>query len=218
MRRCRQLFVMISQTDTGIAQLVQSFCRYPYNHVSLTLDPSLRQWYSFARYVQDAPFFSGFIREPVERFLAKNGDANVRIFCLEIPENRALQLEQLFTKAGQPDGELIYNLFDAIASGFGGSMQLPNSHTCLSFACSVLGRHHRSIKALNDDLLPFLIYEGSLAALVPDSGSREDLYFTRLGLLHSTAYSLRQLGILSFRLLRHGFDGYMARRFHRSVH
>lgn len=217
MAQNRQLFLMISQTDTGVGRVIRTFCRYPYNHVSLTLDASLRRWYSFARYVQDAPFFGGFIQEPPERFLAKNGSAHVRIFRVEIPEKQAQSLEELFTLAGQPQGELIYNYFDALASGFGFHLGIPHSHTCLSFACSVLGAQHRSIAALNDELMPFLIYEGNLAALVSDSGSREDLYFTRLGFLRGMAGSVRQLAILSFRLVCHSFDGYIARRFHHSV-
>ena len=53
----RQLFILVSQTHTGIARLIRGVCNYPYNHVSVTLDPSLRRWYSFARYVQDAPLY-----------------------------------------------------------------------------------------------------------------------------------------------------------------
>lgn len=217
MVKTRQIFVMISRTDTGIAKLIRRVSRYPYNHVSLTLDPSLRQWYSFARYVQDAPFYSGFIREPVERFLAGEGDAQVRIFRLEIPASQAQELEQLCRQAGKDDSGLIYNLFDAAASGIGWSLPLPEAHTCLSFACSVLGREHRNIQSLSEALEPWLIYEGSLAALVPDSGSREDIYFTQIGLLSGTLKSLKQFGILTFRLMRTSFSSYMAHRFHRTA-
>lgn len=49
MVRTKPLFVMISQTDTAIARIIRAFCRYPYNHVSLTLDRDFRTWYSYAR-------------------------------------------------------------------------------------------------------------------------------------------------------------------------
>ena len=217
MPRTRPLYIMISRTDTGIARIIRTVSRYPYNHVSLTLDPELGQWYSFARYVQDAPFYSGFIREPIERFLAGQGDAQVRIFRLEIPEHQAAGLEALCEKAGRTDSGLIYNLFDAIASGIGWSLPIPNAHTCLSFACSILGQTHRTIRSLSDELEPWLVYEGSLAALVPDSGSREDLYFTHIGLLDSTWHSAKQLAVLTARLMRSSFDSYMAHRFHRTA-
>lgn len=218
MIKTRQLFLMISRTDTGMARFIRTFSRYPYNHVSLTLDPSLRRWYSYARYVQDAPFYSGFICEPVERFLAQSGDAQVRIYRLDIPVKKADELDKLLEKAGRTDSGLIYNYFDAVAGTMGCRLPIPNAHTCLSFACRVLERQHLSIQSLSNDLRPYMIYEGSLAALVPDSGSREDLYFTNLGFLNGTAHSAMQLAVLTLRMVAHAFDSYKAHRFQRTVH
>ena len=59
----RQIFILVSQTGTGMAKLIRCVSRYPYNHVSLTLDPSLTKWYSFARYVRDVPLHGGLVSE-----------------------------------------------------------------------------------------------------------------------------------------------------------
>lgn len=218
MIRTRQLFILVSRTDTGIAQVIRTFSRYPYNHVSLTLDPSLRRWYSFARYVQDTPFYSGFICEPVERFYAENGDAQVRLYRVEIPSKTAEELEALMDKASQPDSGLIYNYFDALAGAMGGKLPITGSHTCLSFACSILERQHLSIKSLCRDLEPSMIYEGALSSLIPDSGRRDDLYFTRLGFLHGTALSAKQLALLTHRMVAQAFDIYKFLVSHRTAH
>lgn len=211
----RQLYVMVSQTNTGVARLIRAATRYPYNHVSLTLDPDLRRWYSFARYVQDAPLYSGFICESVERLCDGDGDAQVRIFRVEIPERNARRLEQLLE---QPDhSHLIYNYFDALVSALGIHLPVPDCHTCLSFACEVLGQEHLNIRSLCEQLEPCRIYEGSLADLVPHSGSREDPYFSELGLVRGSVHSVIQLGTLTMRTVAHGFSSYMAHRFHRTV-
>lgn len=212
----KPLYLMISRTDTYMGRFIRVFCRYPYNHVSLTTDPELRQWYSFARYVQDTPLFGGYIREPVERFLAKTGDADVRIFRLDMAQQQIADLEQLFSKAGHPS--MIYNQYDALASWFGGHIDIPNAYTCLGFASAVLGRRFHSIRELNKALEPYLYYNGALAALVPDSGRRDDPYFTRLGLLHGTSASAKQLGALSLRLIRHCYNSLKAHRSHSTVH
>ncbi len=218
MQETRYLYIMLSQTDTVVGRVIRSVSQYPYNHVSLTLDASLRQWYSFARYVQDAPFFGGFVREPVERFLAKTGDVQVRIFRLAIPMHRARMLEQYLATAGQSRYKLLYNYYDALACGMGFRMELPDAHTCLSFACTALDRPYRSIEALGNALEDCKIYQGSLASLVGDSGCREDIYFSRMGLIRGTAVSAVQLGLLSCRLICQGFDSHTARRFHRSAY
>lgn len=203
MNDTRHLYVMISRTDTGMARFIRSCCNYPYNHVSLTLDPSLRSWCSFARYHKDAPFYSGFIKEPVERFYDNSGDAHVRIFRIEIPRDRARRIEQLFLQAGRRETRLIYNYFDAMASVLNAKVAISGSYTCLSFACAVIGRQFRKIEALNNALQDQLYYEGSLARLVPDSGSREDCFFQPIGLAKGYWHSAKQLGLVTARFIRH---------------
>ena len=57
-----QLYIMLSRTDTGMGRLIRFFTRYDYNHVSLSLDPRLHSWVSFARYAVDVPLAGGFVR------------------------------------------------------------------------------------------------------------------------------------------------------------
>lgn len=199
------LYIMLSETHTGMGRMIRNISRFRYNHVSLTLDPTLRNWYSFARYHRDAPFYSGFIREPVERFLAHTGDAHVRIFRLEISPERYRRIEQLLCHAGRPENRLIYNYFDALASVLKQKIAIGGAYTCLSFACAVLQRQFRQIKGLNNALSNDLYYEGSLCAIAPDSGSRDDAYFTKIGFARAHWKSLRQFSLITFRFIRHRF-------------
>lgn len=216
MTATRPLYIMISSTDTGMARFIRTFSRYPYNHVSMTLDPDLRNWCSFARYHQDAPFYSGFIKEPVERFYCNSGDANVRIFRLDIPKERARRIEQLFLQAGRKETRLIYNYFDALASVMNLKIAISGSYTCLSFACAVIGRQYRHIEDLNNALEPHLFYEGSLAELVPDSGSREDTFFQPIGLMKGYWCSAKQLALVTARFIRHRRGDFVDQKLHAS--
>lgn len=217
MVKTRPLFVMASQTDTHIARLIRAVTRYPYNHVSVTLDPELTGWYSFARYAQDAPFYGGFILETPARLLGTQGDTQVRIFRVDIPEASAAELEAMLPLANRRDSGLIYNHFDAAACAIGVRVQVPKCHTCLSFADAVLGRDFRSIAELCDALAPYEIYEGPLAELLHAGPSREDAYYVPMGLVQGSCRSAALLGKLLYRTLCHGFDSYMAHRFHRTA-
>ena len=198
MAELRPLYLMISRTDTGIGRMIRAVSHYPYNHVALSLDPSLKRWVSFARYAEDIPLYGGFIEEPVERYLAA-GQVDVRIFRLEISAQRAADLEALFAQAGNRDFQLIYNTYDAIASALGCKLRIPNAYTCLSFACAVLGLKCRTIREMDLFLTPYLFYEGPLSVLVADSGSREDAYFTHMGLLRGSWNTARHFAVLSGR-------------------
>ena len=202
MEHTKPLYLMISRTNTGMGKLIRTFCRYPYNHISMTLEDSFQNWYSFARYSQDVPLYGGFIRETAERLLASGKEVPVRIFRVEIPADQAQSLQELFSQAGKRDYGLVYNTFDAVASSVGRSIPISNAYTCVSFACAVLGLPLRSIRELDDHLTPWLIYEGSLSQLISDSGSREDDYFRNLGFLRGSRNTAKHFYTLCRRIHR----------------
>lgn len=191
----KQLYIMISRTQTGMGKLIRLFTGYRYNHVSLSLDPTFRSWVSFARYHCDAPLYGGYIVEPAERLLS-GGSSMVRIFSIDITGERQCELEKLFSEAGVLPPVRMYNTFDALAAPFGKHIPISDSFTCLSFACAVLGQQFASIRKLDEYLTPFLIYEGRLDELVPDSGNREDVYFKRLGMTGAFCETFRHFSRL----------------------
>lgn len=213
----RELFILVSQTQTGIARIIRRVSGYPYNHVSVTLDPGLERWYSFARYVQDAPFYAGLVSESTRRLCAPEGDILVRAYRIEIPEQMAARLEGLLALADDPGSGLIYNHFDAVAGIFGFRMHLPRCYTCLSFACEILGRQYLTIRELCDDLASQLIYEGPLSRLTQVTQEAEEAYFDSEGLISGTAKSAVQLGRLTFRTIHRGYTLYLSQLFRRTV-
>lgn len=190
MEKCRFLYLMISHTDTAIGKAIRYLTDYDYNHVSLSLDPTFQHWVSFARYARNVPLAGGFVEETADRFFVGGGPMPVRIFRLEIPENRYRRLKKLFVDAGHPECGLIYNTFGAIASSVGVSFPVAGAYTCLEFANAVLEESHRSIENLNDRLLPHLIFSGDLHELVTASGSHEGDYFRERNLLSATSETL----------------------------
>ncbi len=204
MENSKKLYVMISKTHTGIGKAIRKFSRYPYNHVALTLDPTFRNWVSFARYNKDTPLYGGFIAEPVERYLADdiNKAVEVRIFALDITEEHYKKLSELFSYAGKLDSGMVYNLFDIIAATVGAKIPISNAYTCLGFARAVLGKDYRNIKALDNDLSSNLIFEGSLENLAGDSGNRDDMYFTKLGFIKGAKKTLKTFAVLTFRAVK----------------
>jgi len=217
MIRTRALYVMVSQTQTGIARMIRAVSGYPYNHVSVTLDPDLREWYSFARYLHDAPLYSGFVRESPARLCGDAEDIQVRIYRVQIPEVHAVSLEELVPQANNPDSGLIYNHFDAVANAMGFRLPVPRCHTCLSFACSLLDQEHTSIESLCQALEPHMIYEGFLSQVIPPDPLPDENYFSPIGLVHSTISSTVQLSTLLLRTVCHGVDSYMSHRSRRTV-
>jgi hypothetical protein len=213
----RQLFILVSQTQTGIARMIRGVCRYPYNHVSITLDPGLARWYSFARYVQDAPLHGGLVSESPRRLCDPEGDILVRAYRVEIPEQRAARLEGLLSLADDPTSGLIYNHFEALASVLGFHLSLPRCYTCLSFACEILGKQYLTIEELCRALESHCFYEGPLSRLVDVTREEEESYFIPGGLISGSVKSAAQLGKLALRTMHQGYALYLAQLFRRTV-
>ncbi len=202
MEKNESLYLMISRTEGGMGRLIRCFTRYEYNHVSMTLDPTLGSWVSFARYRCNMPLYGGYVSESSERLLARGGDIPVRIFRMDISSEEHCRLKRLFSAAGNPDSGMIYNHFDALATTVGRSVNITDAYTCLGFAGLVLGRRFRNIRDLDNCLAEHLMYSGNMGDVLPDSGSREEEYFTRMRIVPGTWATLRGLTRLSVRAVR----------------
>lgn len=192
------LYLMLSRTNTGMGKVIRRYTGAHYNHVSLTLDPELKSFVSFARFVEDVPLVGGYIQEPVERFLYLEGAVPVRIFRMELTQEKEAALRALFGRAGKRDTGLMYDSLSALVSRW----HIPGCHTCLSFASHVLGKRFHSLQALEEYLSPYQIFQGDLRELISDSGNRSDPYFRHRGLLRGSWDTVQHFSKLAARLTR----------------
>ncbi len=189
-----KLYIMISRTDTFVGSLIRLFSGYHYNHISMTLDPDLKTWVSFARYHRTVPLFGGFIRETGERFLSKGQPIDVRIFALDLTGDQYDKLSQVFALAGTGSKNLRYNLFALVTASVSLDLPISGAYTCLGFANRILGTDHRRFQTLDAQLQDHLFYEGPLSGLIQDSGQRQDPYFTPIPFWQALWLSLGAIG------------------------
>lgn len=206
MKNTHFLYLMLSQTNTRIGKTIRLFSHYNFNHVSLSLDPTFRNWVSFARYVQDVPLAGGFVTESAERFLDMEGPIPVKIYRMELSQERYLKLKDLFSRANSESG-LIYNTLSLFAAAFGCRYPIQGAYTCLDFAGVILGTHFQSIRMLEHTLQAPIIYQGDLKALLSDNGRREDSYFDHRGFWRGSKDTAVHFSKLFYR----AFTGSMSR-------
>ena len=174
MKQVQPVYVMISRTGTAMGGLIRIFTRYGYNHVSVSMDGSFQEWFSFARYVRNVPLAGGYIRETARRLCAVEGPVPVKIYRVELPQEHSSHLAFLFAQAGQSG--LIYNTFSAMMTPLGRGITIPGAYTCLGFACAVLGHKCATIRELDRVLSGKLVFQGDLKELIR-AEMQEDPYF-----------------------------------------
>ncbi len=197
----RHLYIMLSRSPSCMGRFIRFFTPGDYNHVSLSVDDTLTEFVSFARYVQDVPLAGGYIREPAERLLAACKPLPVRIFRLPITQKDAQALEQLFGLAGNASAGLIYNSAGALLSALHIPCPIPGAYTCLDFAKLLLGVSCSNIRALEAILSPWEFFCGDYRELVMPvhcSGP----FFARRGFLCGCSDTLSHFGRLLLRILR----------------
>ena len=197
----RYLYVMLSRTDTAMGRLIRFCTREEYNHVSLALDAPDR-FVSFARYCSDVPLAGGYVTEPSARFLFQGRVPQVRIYRLELSEEDAGALEQLFGLAGHRESALLYNSLGALLTPCHIPCHIPGAYTCLEFAGAILGSSFSSIQALGDALAPWEIYRGELPHEDCPSADCSDPFFRKRSFLRGTKDTALHFNALLWRLLR----------------
>ena len=58
-----KLYIVLTDTGSLLTRAIKFFTKAPYNHVSISLDPSLKSLYSFGRKRPRNPFMGGFVEE-----------------------------------------------------------------------------------------------------------------------------------------------------------
>jgi hypothetical protein len=201
MQEANYLYIMLSRTGTGMGKVIRAFTHNEYNHVSLTLAPSFERFVSFARYTQGVALAGGFVMETPQRFLSAGQPVPVRIYRVDVTQERYEQLSSLFSLA-ESRTDLIYNSLGALLSTWHLQCHIPGTYTCLEFAAAVLGKSFRSLQELQSFLEPYEVCRGNLNELVKDNGDRSETYFTRRGFLRGTADTIAHFTRLTGRLLR----------------
>lgn len=140
----RKLYIVLSRTDTFLARVIRHITKAPYNHVSLSLDPSLNEMYSFGRRYPRNPLWGGFVNESKNSgFFKRCKEAEVTVLSLEIDEKTYKDMQVRFQYMNEHKFSYHYNYLGLFFAIFDIHFK-PAQHTyfCSEFAKEILIRHH----------------------------------------------------------------------------
>lgn len=166
----RYLYVFFSSTPFKTGRFIRFLTNTRYNHVSVSVDPELKELYSFARYYRNTPFYAGFVRESGTRFLCGGEVSNVKICALPITEEQYLYAKSVLADMRETAPNYIYNFLSAIVYPLHMRVRLPNAYTCVEFAVDFLIKvaahplpdplHNYSISEFEALLSDYTVYSG----------------------------------------------------------
>lgn len=184
----KYLYIIFSSVPTKIGKLIRTITRFPYNHLSISLDPELKSMYSFARRYYSTPFYGGFVHESISRYHIKTKQSQIILCRIPITSEQFHSLSQKLQTMLENNDRYIYNHLSAITSIIHKNIKLTDAYMCTEFVVEILhsiGIHidpkaFYSIRDLEKMLHCFVIYTGP----IPEADIYDATFFTRRPLPH----------------------------------
>lgn len=91
----KNVYVVLSNSETYFTKFLRMFTKCRYNHVSFTFDIDCERLYTFARWVTWMPILAGFEIENIDRgVLKKKPLTECRVYKLEVSDEEYIQIKK----------------------------------------------------------------------------------------------------------------------------
>lgn len=176
------LYIVFSSTPNKMGRMIRTFTASHYNHVSIALDESLSQMYSFARRFYHTPFYGGFVKESVSRYHIKGHSAKIRVCRLPVTTEQHRVLEALLADMLKRQEQYLYNHLSALTVPFRRRINIRDAYICVDFVVHTLqsvgipldsGKNY-SVSELEQLLRPYAVYTGP----APETDIHDTTYFS----------------------------------------
>lgn len=85
------IYLLFTNTGTLFTRMVGLYTKAKYNHVSLALNLSFDETYSFGRKYDYNPFLGGFVTQELQHKLIQTSDCSVYAFAITSRQNKKLR-------------------------------------------------------------------------------------------------------------------------------
>ncbi len=136
-----EVYILLTQTGTGISRFLRFFSHDRYNHSSLALDNTLTNMVSFGRRVSWFPFISGMVYENYQGGLfARYRETVCKVYRLRLTPQQYESLHSLLGVMLREMPRYKYSLLGIPLVYFGIPFGRPYRFTCSEFVSTLLCR------------------------------------------------------------------------------
>ncbi|URM31031.1 hypothetical protein LLY41_11290 [Cytobacillus firmus] len=134
----QNIYILLTDTGTLFTRLIKLYTKKPYNHASISIDPELKNVYSFGRKTAKNPFIGGFVKENLRgKFFT---DSKCTVISCSVTDAQLNKLKALINKIESEKDDYSYNLLGLFAIMFNKQLSRKNTFFCSQFVATVLQR------------------------------------------------------------------------------
>lgn len=212
------IYVILSRTPTHIGKMIRYCTHSCFNHVSISLDCSMLEMYSFARLSASNPLVGGMVKENPDRFsLGHRQAVQVKIFRIPVTQEQYTKISFFIHDTYTDQEKYYYNLMGVFNVLFKSNLQVYKAYICTEFVLEVFKQgglsllqqkgHSISLQDFEYCLESYLYYDGNLYEY-PELTSfyqearnlEEDDFFIRKGVRREIVNTLTVISILIHRM------------------
>lgn len=146
----KEIYIIMSHSGTIISNIIKFYTRANYSHVSIGLDKSLTEFYSFGRKNPASPIGGGFVREGINQGIYKlYKNAKCKVYNLTLTDEKYEQLKQAIYDFVERQNSFKYNYVGIFTIMFGFKFNRKNYYFCSQFVSEIL--HVNQIIEFNKD-------------------------------------------------------------------
>lgn len=136
----KEIYLVISQTGTWLSRLLSIITKAGYNHASISMDPQLRNMYSFGRLHAYNPILAGFVKESpyFGTFFRFRREAQCVILRISVTPEQYEQLSEFLAEMYRHKHRYHYNFLGLVLAAFDVVYQRKNHYYCSEFCRDAL--------------------------------------------------------------------------------
>lgn len=145
------IYIVFSQTGTWLAKVLKIITKEKYVHVSLSLDDTFNNMYSFGRINPNNPLSGGFVQESFnEGIYKKKYNSECKIYKLTINEVQYKKLIEEIERFVDSNVQYKYNLIGLFAASLNIKLKRKRHYFCSQFVSEIL----KEAEILKEDIFP----------------------------------------------------------------
>lgn len=130
----KKIYIVLTYTGTVLANIVKFYTREKYSHVSIGLDPELKELYSFGRLNPYNPYKGGFIHEGINKGTFKRFRNTIgAVYSLEIEDKQYENIVKTIERVRSNKEKYKFNIIGLFFVSINKKYKRENSFYCAEF-------------------------------------------------------------------------------------
>lgn len=151
----KKIYIILTHTGTVLSNIIKSYTKDEFSHISIALDADLTQMYSFGRLNPYNPFWGGFVHEELNKGTYKRfKKTRANVYSLFVSDEQYEKLKQRINYFNDNKEKYRFNIKGLFFVSINKQIRRKNSFYCAEFVRHVLRFSGVPINYLPDIIRP----------------------------------------------------------------